>query len=78
MLETNLDDVSSEILGAFVESALAAGALDVFHTPIQMRRIVRACCSRCFAPEADADKFSELLLRETTVWRAPNHCRHGN
>jgi len=28
-----LDDVSGEILGHFVEVALAAGALDVFHTP---------------------------------------------
>src|SRR6185503_4298790 len=34
VLETNLDDINAEILGDFVEKALAAGALDVFHTPV--------------------------------------------
>jgi hypothetical protein len=38
VLESNLDDINSEILGYFVEHALAAGALDVFHTPIQMKK----------------------------------------
>ena len=38
VLETNLDDASPEILGHFVETALAAGALDVFYTPIQMKK----------------------------------------
>lgn len=52
VLETNLDDINAEILGAFVESALAAGALDVFHTPIQMKKTVRASCSPCSAPRA--------------------------
>ena len=36
VLETNLDDASAELLGNFSEKALAQGALDVFHTPIQM------------------------------------------
>ena len=38
VLETNLDDISSEVLGDFVERALKAGALDVVHTPIQMKK----------------------------------------
>jgi uncharacterized protein (DUF111 family) len=38
VLETNLDDINSEILGYVVEKALADGALDVFHTPIQMKK----------------------------------------
>lgn len=68
VLETNLDDVSSEILGAFVESALAAGALDVFHTPIQMKKNRPGVLLSVLCAEADADKFSELLLRETTAF----------
>lgn len=68
VLETNLDDVSGEILGAFVESALAAGALDVFHTPIQMKKNRPGVLLTVLCPEADADKFSELLLRETTAF----------
>ena len=68
VLETNLDDISSEILGAFVESALAAGALDVFHTPIQMKKNRPGILLTVLCAEADADKFSELLLRETTAF----------
>jgi hypothetical protein len=68
VLETNLDDVSSEILGAFVESALAADALDVFHTPIQMKKNRPGVLLTVLCAEADADKFSELMLRETTAF----------
>jgi hypothetical protein len=68
VLETNLDDVSSEILGAFVESALAAGVLDVFHTPIQMKKNRPGVLLTVLCAEADADKFSELMLRETTAF----------
>ena len=38
VIETNLDDINAEHLGHFVETALEAGALDVFHTPIQMKK----------------------------------------
>src|SRR5690606_9268632 len=38
VLETNLDDITPEILGHVVERALAAGALEVFQTPIQMKK----------------------------------------
>lgn len=68
VLETNLDDVSSEILGAFMESALAAGALDVFHTPIQMKKNRPGVLLTVLCAEADADRFSALLLRETTAF----------
>ncbi len=68
VLETNLDDISSEILGAFVESALAAGALDVYHTPIQMKKNRPGVLLSVLCAEAEADKFSELMLRETTAF----------
>jgi len=68
VLETNLDDVSSEILGAFVESALSAGALDVFHTPIQMKKNRPGVLLTVLCAEAEADRFSEMILRETTAF----------
>jgi uncharacterized protein (TIGR00299 family) protein len=68
VLETNLDDCSGEILGAFVETALAAGALDVFHTPIQMKKNRPGVLLTVLCVESDADKFSELILRETTAF----------
>ncbi len=68
VLETNLDDVSGEMLGRFVETALAAGALDVFHTPIQMKKNRPGILLTVLCAEAAADRFSELILRETTAF----------
>src|SRR5882672_2035349 len=68
VLETNLDDVSGEVLGHFVERALAAGALDVFHTPIQMKKNRPGVLLTVLCAEADADKFTELMLRETSTF----------
>ena len=68
VLETNLDDCPGEILGAFVETVLAAGALDVFHMPIQMKKNRPGVLLTVLCAEVDADKFSELMLRETTAF----------
>jgi uncharacterized protein (TIGR00299 family) protein len=68
VLETNLDDVSGEILGHFVETALAAGALDVFYTPIQMKKNRPGVLLTVLCAETDADKFSEMILRETSTF----------
>jgi hypothetical protein len=66
VLETNLDDCTGEILGNFIETALAAGALDVFHTPVQMKKNRPGVLLTVLCGESEADKFSELILRETT------------
>jgi hypothetical protein len=68
VLETNLDDCSGEILGHFVETALAAGALDVFHTPIQMKKNRPGVLLTVLCAEIEADKFSEMILRETSAF----------
>ena len=38
VLEANLDDCTGQILGNFMELAMAAGALDVYYTPVQMKK----------------------------------------
>jgi len=68
VLETNLDDISGEVLGSFVEAALAAGALDVFHTPIQMKKNRPGVLLTVLCAEASADKFTEMMLRETSAF----------
>jgi uncharacterized protein (TIGR00299 family) protein len=68
VLETNLDDLSAEILGHFVERALADGALDVFHTAIQMKKNRPGVMLTVLCAETDADKFSEMILRETSAF----------
>jgi hypothetical protein len=51
-----------------VETALTAGALDVFHTPIQMKKNRPGMLLTVLCAEAGADKFCELILRETTAF----------
>src|SRR6202022_192570 len=38
VIEANLDDMNPQIYGYFQEKALAAGALDVYTTPVQMKK----------------------------------------
>lgn len=68
VLETNLDDHNPEILGHFFEVALGAGALDVFYTPIQMKKNRPGVLLTILCGETEADRFSELILRETTAF----------
>jgi pyridinium-3,5-bisthiocarboxylic acid mononucleotide nickel chelatase len=67
VLETNLDDINAEILGHVVEKAFAQGALDVFHTPIQMKKNRPGVLLTILCATTDQDRFTELLLRETTA-----------
>lgn len=66
--ETNVDDLNPEILGAFVEKALARGALDVFYTPIQMKKNRPGVLLTVLCQEADADRFCQLMLEETSAF----------
>jgi len=68
VLETNLDDINAEILGHFVKQAFAAGALDVFHTPIQMKKNRPGVLLTVLCAAADADAFTEMMLRETSAF----------
>jgi uncharacterized protein (TIGR00299 family) protein len=68
VLETNLDDLNPEVLGHFTELALAAGALDVFHTPVLMKKGRPATLLTVLCPPGDADRFSALLLTETSAF----------
>jgi uncharacterized protein (TIGR00299 family) protein len=67
VLESNLDDTNGEILGHFVEKAFAAGALDVFHTPVQMKKNRPGVLLSVLCEIGAIDSFSELILRETTA-----------
>ena len=68
VLETNLDDINAEWLGGFVEQALAGGALDVFHTPVQMKKNRPGVVLTVLCDSDDAERFSEMILRETTAF----------
>ncbi len=66
-IETNLDDISPEILGFVMEKAFEIGALDCWFTSIQMKKNRPATLVSILCQEADKDKFIALLVRETTT-----------
>src|SRR5262249_40241421 len=65
MLETNLDDVPAEVVGYCFEELFAAGALDVFATPIQMKKNRPGVLLSVIAPEAKLPSLETILFRET-------------
>ena len=67
-LETNLDDCPAEILGAAMEKLFAAGALDVWFTPIQMKKNRPAVLLAVLCKAGLADALADLIFRETTAF----------
>ena len=67
-LETNLDDCAPEILGAAMEMLFAAGALDVWFTPIQMKKHRPAVMLSVLCDDAAAEKLADVIFRETTAF----------
>jgi pyridinium-3,5-bisthiocarboxylic acid mononucleotide nickel chelatase len=67
VIETNLDDMSPQIYGYFVERALAAGALDVFSTPAQMKKNRPGLLVTLLSETENAARLIDLIFRETTT-----------
>ena len=67
VIETNIDNMSGELLGALMERLLAAGALDVSYTPMQMKKNRPAIMVTVICPVEQGDALAQLLLRETST-----------
>jgi pyridinium-3,5-bisthiocarboxylic acid mononucleotide nickel chelatase len=65
LLETNLDDVTAEIIGYAKRRLLESGALDVFSTPIQMKKDRPGTLVSVLAQMADVAKLESILFDET-------------
>ncbi|PAW78387.1 MAG: TIGR00299 family protein [Verrucomicrobia bacterium Tous-C9LFEB] len=68
VLETNLDDLPGELIGDAQEKLFAAGALDVFYQPIQMKKNRPGVLLSVLASPADADKLADLILTHTSAF----------
>ncbi len=67
-LETNLDDSSPEILGVVMENLFAAGALDVFFTPVQMKKNRPGVQLSVLCEETRVEPLADILFHETTTF----------
>ncbi|HUI39331.1 MAG TPA: nickel pincer cofactor biosynthesis protein LarC [Methanothrix sp.] len=64
-LETNVDDVTGEVLGSLIDLLMDAGALDVTILPAIMKKGRSGNVIRVIAGHEDAQKLSRLVMRET-------------
>jgi uncharacterized protein (TIGR00299 family) protein len=64
MLETHLDDVTGELLGAMIPLLLEKGALDVSYYPLIMKKNRPAWCLRVICDENKAAELAEFMMRE--------------
>jgi uncharacterized protein (TIGR00299 family) protein len=67
VIEANVDDMNPQIYAYFSQKALEAGALDVFSTPVQMKKNRPGLLLTILCESAKVDAMSELLFRETTT-----------
>jgi uncharacterized protein (DUF111 family) len=79
VIETNIDDMNPQMYDYLIEKMLNMGALDVFLSPVQMKKnrpgtLLSVIC----APEM-TERFSDFILRETTTiglrWRLDNRIK---
>lgn len=66
LLEANLDDMSGEFFGYALEKVFAAGAADVWMTPIVMKKNRPAVMLSALAAAGQADAVAEAILMHTT------------
>ena len=67
LLETNLDDASGLAVAYTQERLFAIGALDVWNTPIQMKKNRPGTVLSALVPKDIEREASELILRETST-----------
>jgi uncharacterized protein (TIGR00299 family) protein len=63
-ISANLDDTTPEVIGYLCETLFARGALDVFLTPIQMKKFRPGTMLTVLAEPAQLDSMAETIFRE--------------
>lgn len=73
LLEANLDDMLPEHFALAMERCFQAGALDVWLTPIQMKKGRPATTLSALAPPAKAQQVASAIFQNTTTFGI-RHC----
>ena len=67
VIESNIDNMTGELLGGLMDTLLSAGALDVSYTPLQMKKNRPATMVTVICEPVKGDSLAQMLLRETTT-----------
>lgn len=73
VLETNIDDMNPQWFGDVMERLLAAGALDVFFVPIQMKKNRPATQLTVLCDTDDVEAMADIVLEHTTSFGVRIH-----
>ncbi len=67
LIETNIDDMNPELFGYVLEKLLAAGALEVYLTPVIMKKNRPGTLLTVMAQPEQVDGLAELIFAETST-----------
>ena len=67
VLEANLDDLNPQVFGYVMDRLLEEGALDVFGTPVQMKKGRPGIMLTVLSKPEDAGTLTQILFAETTT-----------
>ena len=67
IIEANIDDLNAQVFGYLMEKALSAGALDIFYTPVQMKKNRPGVLLTLLCNPPDRERMCDLIFRETTT-----------
>ncbi len=67
VLETNLDDMNPQFFDYVLERLLGAGALDVYCTPVHMKKNRPGTVLTIISPPGRAEELLGIVFRETTT-----------
>ena len=73
VIETNIDDMNPQWFGDVLERLLVNGALDVFLTPVQMKKNRPGTLLTVLCAPGDTDRLAELVLTHTTSFGVRIH-----
>ena len=68
VIECNIDDTIPELIGSLAQKLMKKGALDVFTTPIQMKKQRPGILLTVLCIPADSEKLIDLIFSESTTF----------
>ncbi len=66
-IECEIDDMNPQLFGPLMDGLLTAGALDVFYTPVQMKKSRPGTLITVIAPTDRRHGLTDLLFKESTT-----------
>ncbi len=73
VVEANIDDMNPMIYETVFEKLYSSGALEVFLTPVQMKKIRPGILLTALIPKNKLAKTAEVIFRETTSFGIRYH-----